>query len=107
MAKYYVESGTLREVIQADDARKAALWAVHRSMQQILPMYDDPAMSACEKSQTAQLQGLFVLDDEIQLSEVGFDREDAQRFATFDVVTEWNQLMIALARIEQSLLIAR
>ncbi|MCA9154677.1 MAG: hypothetical protein R3C99_21685 [Pirellulaceae bacterium] len=107
MAKFYVQSGTLREMVQADDARKAALWAVHRSMQQILPIYDDHAMPASEKHQVAQLQGLFVLGDEIRLSELGFDRDDALEFETFDIVTEWNQLMIALARLEESLMAVR
>ena len=38
MSKYYVQSGTMRTVVQAETTRKAALWAVHQAMQQVLPM---------------------------------------------------------------------
>ena len=36
MAKYYVESGTLKLVIQADDPLQASLWAVSRALQQVI-----------------------------------------------------------------------
>ena len=41
MAKFYVQSGTFRSVVAADSARKAALWAVHQVMQQVLPTDED------------------------------------------------------------------
>ena len=37
MAKYYVQSGTLQLVTEAVDARGAALWAMHRCLEQVLP----------------------------------------------------------------------
>lgn len=100
MAKYYIQSGTMKAVISADDTRKAALWAVHRVMQQVLPM-DDESRSVEEKSQGLAAQGgVMVLDGRIRLSESGFDRDDAQQICTAEVVTEWNQLMVALSRLE-------
>ena len=101
MAKYYVQSGTLQLVVQADDAHKAALWAVHRSMQQILPIYDDEDLSPEAKHHTAMAEGWLVLGDEITVNETGFGSRGCWHFATFDVVTEWNQLMIALAELER------
>jgi hypothetical protein len=106
MAKYYVQSGTLRMVIHADDARKAALWAVHKAMQQILPLYDDDNLTAGEKRQSALRRGHDVLGNEMTLSELGFESAQNAKFDTFDVVTEWNQLMVALARIEESMMTA-
>jgi hypothetical protein len=106
MAKFYVQSGTLRIVIQADDARKAALWAVHKAMQQILPLYDDDSLTASQKRQSALRCGHDVLGDEISLSELGFESAENAKFDMFDVVTEWNQLMVALARIEESMMTA-
>ena len=103
MPKFYIKSGTLQTVVSADDSRKAALWAVHRAMQQVIPMDDDDTASAEEKGQTIANEGVMILDQQIQISEVGFDRSDAQVIQTFDVVSEWNQLMIALSRLENLL----
>ncbi|MEZ6091314.1 MAG: hypothetical protein R3C05_25520 [Pirellulaceae bacterium] len=100
MAKYYIESGTMKTVVSADDAHKAALWAVHRAMQQVVPMYDDQSVTASEKSAAAMTQGVMVLDQRISISEVGFDRDDAQVVNTYDVVSQWNQLMVALSRLD-------
>ncbi len=82
MSKYYLQSGTLRVVISAEDEMRAALWAVHRAMQQIVPLYEDELLSPEEKSQFAALEGLVVLGDDIFISEQGFDRADALQFAT-------------------------
>ena len=40
------------------------------------------------------------LGETISASERGFGRADADEFDTFDLVTEWNQLMLALERLE-------
>lgn len=103
MAKYYVQSGTMRVVVDAQDAQRAALWAVHKAMQQIMPIYDDAVVSPQAKSDLAAAQGMFVLDGTLRLSEQGFDRDDAASMETFGVVTEWNQLMIALDRLQRLL----
>ncbi len=104
MAKYYVVSGTLRMTVQAEDARSAALWAVHKALQQVVPMYDDEELTADDKQRQALQRGLMVLGDSVELSEIGFGRSEAQRLATYDLVTEWNQLMIALTRMENELM---
>lgn len=101
MAKYYIQSGTLRATLAADDSRRAALWAVHQAMQQVLPVYDDPDLTAQQKSDHAMVEGMFVLEGKIKLSEQGFDRDDAELVDTFDVVIEWNKLMVALDRLEK------
>jgi hypothetical protein len=100
MAKYYVESGTMRAVVAAEDEQRAALWAVHRAMQQIVPLYDDPTLSPAQKSAVAATEGLLVLDDSIHLNEVGFGRDDGIKLDTADVVAQWHQLMTALTRLE-------
>ncbi|XZE54138.1 hypothetical protein SH139x_000087 [Planctomycetaceae bacterium SH139] len=101
MAKYYIQSGTLRATLAAEDSRRAALWAVHQAMQQVLPVYDDPDLTAQQKSDHAMVEGMFVLEGKIKLSEQGFDRDDAELVDTFDVVIEWNKLMVALDRLEK------
>jgi hypothetical protein len=103
MAKYYVQSGTVRTVISADDAEKAALWTVHKALQQVVPVYDDIELSPSEKSDVAMVQGMMVLGNSVAISELGFDRSDAQQLDTFELVVQWHQLMIALSRLEELL----
>lgn len=103
MAKFYVQSGTLRIIVDSVDTQRAALWAVHRVMQQIAPIYDDESLSPNQKEDCAIVEGLLVLDDEIFISEQGFDREDASAIETFEAVMHWHQLMIALDKLEKLL----
>ena len=95
MAKFYIESGSLQVVVHAKNSRGAALWAVHRSLAQLLPFVADESR-AVEDSE----RDLAALGETISASERGFGRADAVEFDTFDLVTEWNQLMVALERLE-------
>ncbi len=103
MGKYYVQSGTMRSVVQAESARRAALWAVHQAMQQVLPMEDDSMESPQAKSEKVSRNGIAVLTAKVKVSERGFDSDDAATLATLDVVTEWNQLVTTLDRLERML----
>ena len=103
MAKFYIQSGTLKAIVAAEDEQRAALWAVHRVMQQIVPIYDEVDMTPEHKNEIILIEGMLVLDDEIRISEQGFDRTDAEEFSTFDTVTHWHQLMEALTRLEKLL----
>jgi len=103
MAKYYVQSGTLRSVVQAESSRKAALWAVHQAMQQVLPMEDQSDQSPQAKSEKVSRVGVAVLSGNVTVSQQGFDRQDATTMLTLEVVTEWNQLVTTLDRLERML----
>jgi len=93
MPKFYVQSGSLQMVLQARDSRCAAIWAAHRTLGQSLPfLCDKPADDTL-------LADLTRLGDTIRVSQRGFDRDDASIFETLDVVTEWNQLLVALDRL--------
>lgn len=96
MAKFYVESGNVRIVVHADDAQKAAIWAVHRTMQQVLPPMEDNLVT----EEIDVLEPPRVLGDEIFVSERGFGRRDALELETFEILKRWNQLMAALAELE-------
>ena len=99
MAKYYVQSGTVRTVVDADDAEKAALWIVHRALQQVVPVYEEQELTPEQKEELAVVQGVLVLGNEIRISEIGFDRSDSQELDTFELLVHWHQLMVALARL--------
>jgi hypothetical protein len=103
MAKFYVQSGTVRAIIDAESQDRAALWVVHRAMQQIMPIYDDVELTAQQKCDNAMVEGMLVLDARIKLSEIGFDRPDCLSLETFEVVAEWHRLMVALERLQRML----
>ncbi len=103
MAKFYVQSGTLRTVIDSPDVDRAALWAVHQAMQQIVPIDCETELGPDEKAQKLTGTGMIVLGDRIEISEVGFDRDDAVKIETFDAFHEWYCLVKALDRLEKLL----
>ena len=103
MAKYYVQSGTMRSVVQAESSRKAAIWAVHDAMQQVLPMDDQTGDTAETKSEKVAREGVAVLSARVTISERGFDRNDGVSMTTLDVVAEWNELVTTLDRLERML----
>ena len=107
MAKYYVQSGNMRTIVQAESSRKAALWAVHQAMQQVLPMDDVCDSTPQVKSEKVASDGVAVLSGNVYVSEQGFDRSDAKSLPTMEVVNEWNQLVTTLDRLERMLHAAR
>jgi hypothetical protein len=100
--QYYVQSGTLRVVVAAENRRKAALWAVHQAMNQILPVEDNQTEPQ-EKSEACATAGVQVLGREILVSDRGFDRPDARSLATIEIVSDWNQMISTLDRLERLL----
>lgn len=103
MSKYYVQSGTLRTIVQAESSRKAALWAIHQTMQQVLPMEDDGDDSPATKSEKATREGVTVLSTKVTVSERGFDNADATEVPTIEIVADWNEMVTTLDRLERML----
>lgn len=116
MGKYYVQSGTLRTVVQAESGRKAAIWAVHQAMQQVFPLdgpsSNDTSLSSTSSSRTSssrtssssgEEQPVAVLHAKLRVSERGFDRDDAGQLTTLGVLAEWNEMVTALDRLHRLL----
>jgi hypothetical protein len=91
MAKYYVESGQVRVVFDADNATEAAVRAFQWSCDK---QGGIEAESPLEHQWQAEEQG-WQLEDEIRVSEVGFGRGDALVFDTWEVVAIWQGTMFA------------
>jgi hypothetical protein len=104
MSKYYVQSGTMRSVVQAESSRKAALWAVHQAMRQVLPLEEenDRGRADARRSRCGHTE-VSVLSAKLRVSEHGFDRADAKSLSTMEVVTQWNQMVTTLDRLQQML----
>ncbi len=98
MAKYYVQSGTLRTIITAESTRKAAIWAVHQVMQQVFPID-----GTCNEPEDTPAS---VLSSNVRVSEQGFDRSDALVTPTLEVVSQWNEMVSTLDRLERMLHVA-
>lgn len=98
MAKYYIESGNVRTVISAEDPEKAALWVIHKALQQVLPVYEDEQP---EVNQKANTDDLMVLGNKIRLTETGFECTEAVELETLELVNHWTQLMLALEKLEK------
>lgn len=103
MAKYYLQSGSARLILDSEDSQRAVLWLVHRVMESIGDVYEDPTLEDDRKLDSAIVESLLDLGPSIQASELGFDRDDAETFDTFDIVMYWHQLMIALSRLDRML----
>ncbi|MCA9139001.1 MAG: hypothetical protein KDB00_19650 [Planctomycetales bacterium] len=103
MAKYFVQSGTLRTIVQADSPRKAALWAVHQAMQQVLPVEDPQAATVLSKTETAAERGICVMDEIVRVSQLGFGAADTKTLSTMAAVREWNEMFSALDRLQRML----
>ncbi len=85
MAKYYVESGQVRVVFDAQDATDAAVRTFQWSCNKQAGI---EAQSPLEHFWQAEELG-WQLEDQIRVSEVGFGRDDALVLDTLDVVAIW------------------
>jgi hypothetical protein len=101
MAKFYVQSGNLKMVLQARDSRSAAIWAAHRKLGETMPFLgdtnDQPTFSGNECG----------LAETIKVSQQGFDRRDAKVFDTLEIVSEWSRLLVALDRLTQNICLTK
>ena len=95
MAKFYVESGNIQMVVHAENSRAAAIWVVHRTMSQLMPFLTDES-----RRLLSAIREPIVLGDKLNTNERGFGRTDGVAHDTFDVVTEWNRLMVALDKLQ-------
>jgi len=102
MAKYYVQSGNFRRVVSADNSRKAAIWAVHEVMQQVLPS-DEPEALVPMKQWVGEHErrSVTVLSAKLRVNEQGFDRDDAREMSTMEIFAEWNQMVLTLDRLQR------
>lgn len=85
MPKYYVQSGPVKLVVDARNAKRAAVktfqWSCDRQS-------TIESTSPLDHVQTAETMG-WQLEEDVSVSEQGFDSPDAVVFDTLDVVAMW------------------
>jgi hypothetical protein len=101
MAKFYVQLGLSQQLIQAEDARGAAIWAVHQVIDEAIDLDSIDWLDADEIDNLDLIRVMLALPDQVLVSEIGFGRSEAGLFDMPDIMTEWNQLIIAVSRIHQ------
>ena len=117
MPKYYIESGNVSFVVNANDAEGAALWAMHRTIDDMICDYEDEVTLRGQLVEDAlayeepidgvpdnvpfepMLEGLAEFGETILISERGFGRDDAGRVDTDETFGQWRQLMMAMDRL--------
>ncbi len=99
MSKFYVQCGPVQTVLTADSAEQAALSALDRTLQVHLWIYDDPGLSQQDCHDHLMLEALFHLEPTIRVSEIGFDRSDAQLVGTPETIERWHALMVGMNRL--------
>lgn len=122
MPKYYIQSGQVSYIVGACDLEGAALWAMHRIMDEkvcdfeegLIECYADPFAPLPVNEQAlegvpeaipyeAMLNGLAMFDETILVSQRGFGRDDAGELETEEIFHQWRQLMQAVDRLHDRL----
>ncbi len=103
MAKYYVQSGCVKMVMDASDVTGAALWAAHAKLAELSFIYEGDEFTEEEQIDQVLMQALIELEPTISVSEKGFNRSDAVQLETYDIAMQWHQLAKALTRLEDRL----
>ena len=85
MPKYYVESGHVRLVLDAETAETAAIKALQWSCDRQAEIFAEPSTELIREAEASE----FRLDDEIKVNETGFGRSNAQTFDTLDIAAAW------------------
>jgi hypothetical protein len=103
MAKFFVQSGTLRTIIHAESAQKAAVWAIHQVLGQVLPL--DPAVEGKPWSSRPAEHGsqMHTLESIVRVSDHGYDTGNIRQWETLQLVSQWNELVTTLNRLEKML----
>jgi hypothetical protein len=120
MAKFYIDSGNVSFVVCANDAEGAALWAMHRTIDDKVCLYEDEAQVRAQLVEDAMLfddtetenhdipgnvplepmlEGLSEFGETIQISERGFGHNEAGCIQTEEIFRQWRQLMTAMDRL--------
>ncbi|XZE33648.1 hypothetical protein SH501x_004441 [Pirellulaceae bacterium SH501] len=104
MAKFYVQSGSLRGIVDCFDEECAAVWAVHRIMQRVPETVSLDLLQGEQDEDTDAKFGeaMFALDETIRVSERGFDRDDASELDLHHAFVQWHQLKKAIDAISKN-----
>lgn len=101
MNRYDVQSGRIRKIIFAADPQAAALWLMNNFMETVFP---DTVQPEFDSDPFEMLEdGLMLLADQVQVSSLSLDDDTVEWFDTLEIFTEWNELVLAVSRMDRVL----
>ena len=68
-----------------------------------LPIADEGGQTPASKSEQVAASGVAVLSGKVTVSQRSFDGGDGTSMPTLEVVTQWNQMVMTLDRLERML----
>lgn len=99
MPKFYVQCGPIQTILTANSTDQAALAALDRSLQTHLWIYDDADLSESDCRRHLMLEALLHLEPVVRVSQIGFDRTDADIIGAPETVDAWHRLMVGMNRL--------
>ena len=96
MPKFYVQTGTLSEIVIAEDAQGAALATIHNVLGDAIDKDQciSSAMQIVDQNEVVDICNRF--EDQVLVSEIGFGRSEAGFFSVEEILQQWHQLMVAI-----------
>ncbi len=78
----------------------AVPWAVHEIVERAIDLDSIDWLDESEIENLDLIRVMLALAETILVSEIGFGRSEAGFFETPDIMTEWNQLIVAVSRLQ-------
>ncbi|MEL7337521.1 MAG: hypothetical protein AAFN70_15115, partial [Planctomycetota bacterium] len=104
VASFYVSCGSVRVIVSAGDARRAAVWMLHQVMRQVLPLGHVLSGAAIIQSSGQPADNadspMRQLAQRIRVSKDSFDNGVSDEFSMIEILGQWHQMVAALDRLE-------
>ena len=88
----------------AADANAAALWLINTVIETFYPQQMETGIDLDPFEILGD--GLMLLGEKVVVEQTGFDQQNPRSFDTIELLMEWNELLLAVSRME-NLLVAK
>lgn len=102
MAKFYVQSGSLRGVVDCFDEQCAAVWVIQRAVGKATLAFEK-ALSKDKPLQEFIDEAIFELGEVIEINERGFSRNDSTIIDIHDAFCSWYQLTKVIESLSKAI----
>lgn len=102
MAKFYVQSGSLRGIVDCYDQQCAAVWVIQRMVARATQEFEN-CVSKDKNLQEFIDEAIFELDEVIEINERGFSRSDSSLIDIHDAFCSWYQLTKVIESLSKAM----
>ena len=102
MAKFYVQSGGLRGIVDCYDEQCAAVWVIQRTVKKATQAFE---ISEAKDRNLQEFidEAIFELDEVIEINERGFSRSDSIKIDIHDAFCSWYQLTKVIESLSKAI----